>query len=78
MDPQLELRQRVCKTSILCHFDPSKQCFVEINLSDYVNAGVLSQPDDNSIFHPVAYFSRRMSAAKCNYKIYDKELLAII
>ena len=28
--------------------------------------------------HPVAYFSRKMAPAECNYEIYDKELLAII
>ena len=39
---------------------------------------MLSQPDDNGIFHRVAYFPRRMSLAKCNYETYDKELLAII
>ena len=68
----------MCEAPILCHFDPNEQCFVENNSSNYVNAGVLSQPDDKSILHPVAYFSRRMSPAECNYKIYDKELLAII
>ena len=73
-----ELKQRVCEAPILPHFDPNEQCFVETNSSDYVNAGVLSQPDNNSILHPVAYFSRRMSPAECNYEIYDKELLAII
>ena len=73
-----DLKQRVCEALILRHFDPNKQCFVEIDSSDYVNAGVLSQPDNNGILHPVAYFSRRMSPAKCNYEIYDKELLAII
>ena len=73
-----ELKQRVCKAPILCHFDPNEQCFVETNSSDYVNAGVLSQPNGNGILHPVAYFSRRMSPAKGNYEIYDKELLAII
>ena len=51
---------------------------METNSSDYVNAGVLSQPDNNGILHPVAYFSQRMSPAECNYEIYDKELLAII
>ena len=51
---------------------------METHSSDYVNAGVLSQPDNNSILHLVAYFSKRMSPAECNYEIYDKELLAII
>ena len=68
----------MCKALILCHFDSSKQCFVKIDLSDYVNAGMLSQLDDKDVLHPVAYFSRKMAPAKCNYKIYDKKLLAII
>ena len=32
----------------------------------------------NSELKPVAYFSKKMSLAKCNYMIYDKKLLAII
>ena len=72
-----ELKQRVCEASILAHFDPSKECHVETDSSDYVSAGVLSQ-EHNGILHPVAYFSKRMVPAECNYEIYDKELLAII
>ena len=72
------LKQRVIETPILSHFDPSKQCHVETDSSDYISAGVLSQEDDNGILHPVAYFSKRMVPAECNYEIYDKELLAII
>ena len=68
----------MCKDPILCYFDSSKQCFVETDSSDYINTGVLSQMDDNSVLHPVAYFSRRIAPAKCNYEIYDKELLVII
>ena len=37
-----ELKNRMCKALIFRHFDPSKQYFVETDLSDYVNAGVLS------------------------------------
>ena len=51
---------------------------MEINSSDYVNAGMLSQLNDKGVLHLVAYFSRKMAPAKCNYEIYDKELLAII
>ena len=72
------LKQRVCEAPILIYFDPSKECHVETDLSDYVSAGVLSQEDDNGILHPVAYFSKRIVPAECNYEIYDKELLAII
>ena len=73
-----ELKNCVYKAPILCHFDSSKQCFVETNSSNYVNTSVLSQLDDEGVLHPVAYFSRKMAPAECNYKIYDKELLAII
>ena len=73
-----ELKQQACKALILCYFDPNEQCFVETDSSDYVNTGVLSQPDGNRVLHPVAYFSCQMSPAECNYEIYDKELLAII
>ena len=73
-----ELKQHVCKDLILRYFDPIKQCFVETNSSNYVNASVLSQMGDDSLLHPVAYFLRRIVPVECHYKIYDKELLAII
>jgi len=43
-----------------------------------VLGGVLSQYDDDSVLHPVAFFSKNLLPAECNYEIYDKELLAII
>lgn len=32
----------------------------------------------NSVFRPVAFFSKKMSPAEYNYIIYDKKLLAIV
>ena len=63
---------------ILYYFDLTKQCFIETDSSDYVNASVLSQMGDDGLLHPMAYFLRRIAPAECYYKIYDKELLAII
>ena len=51
---------------------------VEADSSDYVTGGILSQYNEDGVLHPVAYFSKRLSPAECNYEIYDKELLAII
>ena len=51
---------------------------METNSSNYVNAGVLSQLDDEGVLHLVIYFFRKMAPVECNYKIYDKELLTII
>ena len=73
-----ELKRQACKALILKLFDLNKQCFVKTNSSNYVNTGVLSQQGDDSLLHSVAYFSCRMAPADCNYKIYNKELLAII
>ena len=43
-----------------------------------MNASVLSQMGEDGLLYAVAYFLRRMTLAECHYKIYDKELLAII
>ena len=72
------LKQRFTTAPILRHFDPDLPCVVESDSSDYVSAGVLSQYDKDGILRPVAFFSKRLIPAECNYEIYDKELLAII
>ncbi len=46
--------------------------------SDSVSSGVLSQLGDNGLLHTVAFFSKNLNPAEYNYKIYDKESLAII
>ncbi len=51
---------------------------METDASDGVTAGVLMQKDDEGQLHSVTYFFSKMSSAKANYNIYDKELLAII
>ena len=38
----------------------------------------MSQIGKDRTLYPVAFFSHQMLPAECNYKIYDKELLAII
>jgi hypothetical protein len=43
-----------------------------------VCAGVLSQYNNKGVLHPVAFYSKKMTPAECNYKIYNKELLAIV
>ena len=63
---------------MLRHFDLELPIVVEADASDYVTAGVLSQKDKDGELRPVAYYSRRMNPAEGNYKIYNKELLAII
>jgi len=72
------LKTRFTTAPVLRHFDPELPCVVEADSSDYVTGGILSQRDADNVLRPVAFFSKRLSPAECNYEIYDKELLAII
>lgn len=73
-----ELKRRAASDPIMQHFDPDKDSTVEVDSSDFVTAGILSQKDDSGTLRPVAYFSKKMTPQECNYEIYDKELMAII
>ena len=66
------------KTSVLAHFDPNRKTVLETDASQYIMSGVLFQCDDDGSFHPVAFYSKNMLPAECNYHIYDKKLLTII
>lgn len=73
-----KLQDRITNAPVLKHFDPKATTYVEADSSDFVNGGVLSQIDEHGEMRPVAFFSKTMNPAECNYDIYDKELLAII
>lgn len=73
-----ELKRMFSSAPILCHYDADAPTTVEVDTSDFMVAGVLSQTDGTSVLRPVAYFSKKMSPQECNYEIYDKELLAIV
>ena len=62
---------------MLAHYDSLLKTWVETNASDFVVARVLSQKHGEEL-KPVAYFSKKMTLAECNYMIYDKELLALV
>ena len=51
---------------------------IKADLSNYVTGGILSQYNKEGVLHPIVYFLKQLSLAKYNYKIYNKELLAII
>ena len=50
---------------------------VEADSSNFALGAVLSQ-QQNDKWHPIAYLSKSLTEAERNYKIYDKELLAIM
>ena len=51
---------------------------IKADLSNYITRGILSQYNKEGVLHPIVYFLKRLSPAKYNYEIYNKELLAII
>ena len=71
------LKEWIVTVPVLQHFDRTKKAILETDSSDHVNAGILFQYD-NRVLHLVAFYSKNMVPAECNYEIYDKELLAII
>jgi len=72
------IKRRMIETSILCHFDQTREIILKTDSFNYVNDEVLSQDDDEEILHSIAFYSKNMFSAACNYEIYDKELLIII
>ena len=58
--------------------DMTKPFVVESDASKYASGAVLRQQDNNGDWHPCAYLSKSFSPTEHNYKIYDRELLAII
>jgi len=73
-----ELKQRFTTAPILAHFDATKPVIIEIDTSDFAIGAVLSQRDEEGRLHPVAFHSRKFQPVEINYKIHDKELLAIV
>ena len=59
-------------------WEPHRPTCLEVNASGYAIGGILLQKLDNNLWHPVAYCSQSMADAERNYKIYDREMLAII
>ena len=73
-----ELKQRFTTELVLVTPDLDKEIRVEANASDFATREVLSMKCEDERWRPVAYISKSLNEAKRNYKIHDKEMLAII
>jgi len=58
--------------------DPSKQFFVESDVSKWATGAVLQQLDNNGDLKPCGYILHSLMATERNYSIYDREMLGII
>ena len=59
-------------------FDLRKWTIMKADASDQVQESVLSQLDKSEKLHSVAFYSWKFTESELNYKIYNKELLAIV
>jgi Reverse transcriptase (RNA-dependent DNA polymerase)/RNase H-like domain found in reverse transcriptase len=71
------LKQAFLVAPMLAQFDEDRETVVECDASGWALGGALMQYVDG-VLRPIAFYSRRMTPAECNYEIYDKEMLAVI
>lgn len=62
----------------LAQFDFEKPTRVETDSSGWCIGATMMQPNDDGLYVPCAFFSKKLNSAECNYEIYDKEMLAIV
>jgi hypothetical protein len=66
---------------MLRHFDPARRILVETDASGFAIAGILSQlfgEGADARWHPVAFYSKKLTDIESRYETHDSELLAII
>jgi len=73
-----ELRRKLCSTPVLTYFKAGRPLLIETDASQYVCSGILSQQDEDGKWRPIAYRSKTMKPAECNYDVHDKELLVTV
>jgi len=73
-----DLQSMLTSAPVLILPDYDKPFTLITDASDYATGSILEQEDAFGRSHPVAYFSKSLQPAERNYKIHDKELLAII
>jgi len=75
------LRQSFTSAPLLRHFDPKLLIRVETNASKFAIRGILSQlfgVDSDRRWHPVAFYSRKLSPVEQRYEVHDGELMAVV
>ena len=72
------MKRRFTEEPVLVAPDLDKKMQMEVNASDYATGGVLLIEYEDKLWRPVMFLSKSLKEMERNYKIYDKEMLAII
>ena len=73
-----ELKKRFTEKLVLVAPDLDKKMRMEVDVSDYATGGVLSMECEDKLWRLVVFLSKLLNKMKRNYKIHNKEMLAII
>jgi len=74
----MELKERFTKELVLAAPDIDKKMRMEVDASDYAMGGVSLIECKDGLWRPVAFLSKSLNETERNYKIHNKEMLAII
>jgi len=72
------LKKRFTQELVLAALDSDKKMRMEVNASDYAMGGVLLMEGEDGLWRLIVFLSKSLNETERNYKIHDKEMLAII
>jgi len=73
-----ELKKAFTTRPVLAAPDLDKEFRVEVDASNYATGGVLSMKCSDDLWRLVAFISKSLNDTERNYKIHNKEMLAIV
>jgi len=73
-----DLKERLIKELVLAALDLNRKMRMEVDALDYATEEVLSIEYEDGKWEPVVFLSKSPNETKRNYKIHDKEILAVI
>ena len=72
------LKKAMIDATLLTAWNPEKETIIEADASGYVVTRALLQRGNDNLLHAIVYYSRKITLAKANYSIHNKEILAIV
>src|SRR6266446_6029193 len=72
------LKSTITSAPMLAFPSKSGPFCLECDASNFTTGAVLSQQQEDGLFHPIGFMSKSFSDTERNYQIHDKEMLAIM
>ncbi len=72
------LKSTVTSALMLAFPSKSSPFCLECNTSNFATGAILSQQQEDGLFHPIGFMLKSFSNMEQNYQIHDKEMLAIM